>query len=564
MLGIAWKRWNWNDDGLIPLATILMTAAWGYPLFSAFLRDPKTGVPNPGFTFWLTAIVLVGGFLAGRLASQNRMGAVIVVVGGMAMILVSLLLTVPSEGKALDLWFIDMFKFVERGEQTGEVLPTPLVMIVFTTLLWSRGVRMASMRHEGAVGAFTVGIVAIAGLLLVSAILPSTGEAASASGSGFLQTALSGLAPLFLVAVPAAILFSLLAPALGGWAHTAGEISLVAGVLFLNLIMPFGPSTKGLLGWLLLFVSSGLATLALMSVSTTLQEQERLTGIHLQIDRYWVMIMLVVIVSVLLAGLLVGQIVAPGAVLRMLGLLRPIWFFVRQVLLFLILIFAYLFFSLIEPLLAEIQQRPAREPRTLFSPMEQESMEEFAREAVEIPPAFTVLLQIVLILGFLSVIALIFYLAIRQREGRVLEQGEIVETRETILSMDLIQEQLKNLLAGFGQRRKQSFFVDLGPPGDRRRIVREMYQQVLSEAIRLDAPRRKQQTPRTYEPTLVDLCPAEMPSVDVLTQVYMIARYSVEPPTADQVEDARKAFDKVNVALQRKLKLLAESTAWEG
>jgi len=248
----------------------------------------------------------------------------------------------------------------------------------------------------------------------------------------------------------------------------------------------------------------------------------------------------------------------------LLGLLRPIWFFVRQVLLFLILIFAYLFFSLIEPLLAEMQQRPAREPRTLFSPVEQESMEEFAREAVEIPPAFTVLLQIVLILGFLSVIALVFYLAIRQREGRGLEHDEIVETRETILSMDLIQEQLKNLLEGFGKRRKQPFFADLGPPGDRRRVVREMYQQVLAEAIRLDAPRTKQQTPKTYEPTLVDLCPAEMPSVDILTQVYMIARYSVEPPTADQVADARKAFDKVSAALQRKLKLLSENTAWEG
>jgi hypothetical protein len=563
MLGTAWKRWTWNwiDDGLIPCAAALMTAAWGYPLFAAFLRDPTTGTQNPGFTFSLCLAILAGGFLAGRMASHNRMGAVIVIVGGMAMILVSLLLTVPAEGKAIDLWFIDLFKLVERGERTGEVLPVPLVMIVFTTLLWSRGVRMASMRHEGAVGAFVVGTVAVAGLLLVSALLPSGFTADEVAKSPFLQNVISGLAPLFLVALPAAIVFSLLARALGEWASTAAELSLVIGVLFLNLIMPFGPSSQGSLGWLLLFVSSGLATLALMSVSTTLREQERLTGIHLQVDRYWIMIMLAVVVSVLLSGLLVGQIVAPGAVLRLLGVLRPIWRLVRNILFFVILIFAYLFFSLVEPLLAEMQRRPARMPQTFFSPLDSESMEDLAPEAAEIPPAFTALLQVILILGFVMVIALIFYLAIRRQAGRTLEHDEVVETRETILSMELVQEQIKNLLEGLRGRRKQPYFADLGPPGDARRIVREMYQQVLSQAIRLDAPRKKGQTPETYEPTLADLCPAATSSIDTLTRVYALARYGVDPPTADQVEDAREAFEEVSAALQKNLGILTDMNA---
>ena len=129
------KRWNWIDDGLIPLAAVISAAAWGYPLFTAFLRDPTTGTLNPGFTFGLSLAILIGGFVIGRLASQNKLGAVIVIVGGMAMIQVSLLLTVPSKDQAIDMWFIDMFKFVERGERTGEVMPVPLVMIVYTVRL---------------------------------------------------------------------------------------------------------------------------------------------------------------------------------------------------------------------------------------------------------------------------------------------------------------------------------------------------------------------------------------------------------------------------------------------
>jgi hypothetical protein len=369
---------------------------------------------------------------------------------------------------------------------------------------------------------------------------------------------------LFLITIPAAVLFTLLAPALGTWASTAGEVSLVAGILFLNLIMPFGPDPRSLLGWLLLFLASGLATLALVSVATTLREQERLTGIHLRMDRYWVMIMLAIVSAVLLAGLIVGQIVAPRAILRLLSLFRPIWWVIRQVLLYIILIFAYLFFSLFEPLLAEIEQRPARPALTLLSPVEAESMEELARESAELPPAFVTFMQIVLILGFLAVIAMVFYIAIRRLEKRELVQDEIVETRETILSSDLIQEQLQGLLEALRRRRKPPFFDDLGSLADPRRAVREMYQKVLARAIRLDAPRHKQQTPTTYRPTLADLCPEQRASVDELTRVYTIARYSVDPPTSGEVEKARAAFEHVDGALQNKIRLLRENNGWEG
>ena len=117
------------------------------------------------------------------------------------------------------------------------MLPVPLVVIVLATILWARGVRLSGMRHEGGVGAFIVGVVAIAGLLLIAEFLPADVRY-GAVRSDAMQSVIGGLAPLFLVAVPVAVMFSVLAPALGTWANTAGEISIVAGVLFLSLILP--------------------------------------------------------------------------------------------------------------------------------------------------------------------------------------------------------------------------------------------------------------------------------------------------------------------------------------
>jgi hypothetical protein len=551
MLGITFKRWNWIDDGVIPLAAILMTASWAYPLFSSFMRSPQTGVQNPGFGFGLCLGLLVAGYLAGRLASQNTMGIVIVVVGGLTAILVSLMLIVPSDGEALQTWFVGMFHFVERSSQTGEILPAPLVTIILATVLWVRGVRLASIRQNGAANAFVVGIVAMAGLLLVSAILPSGTGSAASSGSGTLSTLATGLAPLFLISIPVAIVLTILAPALGEWATTGGEIAMVSGLLFLNLILPFGPSAAEMMGWLLLFLASGLATLALASVSNTLQEQERLTGIQLRVDRYWVLIMLLVVATVLVGGLLLGQIIAPRTVLRALSLLLPIWRVIRQVLLYVIFIFAYLFFSLIEPLLADLQQRPARETPALPSPVQPESLGDVTRQAAEFPPIFSTILQVILILGVIGIIGLLFYLAARSRERRARESDEIIETRETVLSVDLLREQLRGLWDALRRVGRESFFVDLGPESDPRRAVREMYQHVMDLAIKRDLPRQKQQTPATYSPTLASLCPEEHTSVEELTQIYAVARYGMVPPTEAQVRSAREAFARIESALRR-------------
>lgn len=549
MLGTALKRWNWLDDGLIPAAGILMSASWVYPLFISFFRSPISGARNPGFSFWLCVAILTLGFFAGRMASQNRMGAVIVVIGGLATILITLMLTVPSEGKNIDSWFIDLFRFLERARETGEILPLPLVVIALTVLLWAKGIRLAGIDRDGVTGIFFAGIISLGGLIFINEVSGGGG------GASFLRELLSGLAPLFLLAIPVALLLAILAPALGDWAHTASEVAVAVGVVFINTVMPAELSRQPMFGWLLLFLASGLAALSLVGVSMTLREQQRLTGLRLRIDRYWVGIMLGIIGLLLVLGLAIGQIVAPTAILRLLGVLRPIWWVIRQVLLYVILIFAYLFFSLIEPLLAEMENRPPRDPQTLFSPMEAETMEELAREPAQISPLFGILIQILLIVGLFAVVAMLFYILAR-RVGKSTQIDDVLETRETVWSPGLIQEQIRNLLDGLRWGRKPPMFDELGPPDDPRRVVRELYQKILAQAIQLQTPRPKGQTPETYGTTLARLSGGEEIDIRVLTEVYDVARYGTEPPTPEQVEAARQAFGRIDIALQKKKPLL--------
>jgi hypothetical protein len=260
--------------------------------------------------------------------------------------------------------------------------------------------------------------------------------------------------------------------------------------------------------------------------------------------------MVVLVVAVIVTGLAIGQLVAPESVLALLGILRPIWRLIREVFLLILIAFAYLFFSLLEPLLAELQNRPSQQPTMFMSPVEAESMEDLVEQAAEIPPIFSTLLQILLIAGAVGIIALLFYAAFRRREQRALALGdEVVETRENVLSLDLLQEQLKGLLDGL-RRRRQSFFVSLDEHGDPRITIRAMYQKILAHAIAQRRPRGKQQTPHSYRPTLSELHPGRTSAIETLTRLYALARYGGEPPTGEQVAQAREAFSAVQPDLE--------------
>jgi len=551
MLGTAWKRWNWLEEGLIPLAATVMHAAWAYPLFSLFTRDTITGARNSGFTFWLCLAVLICGVIGGKVASRNRLGFVIVAVGGLAAIWISLLLAIPVGNTGIDLWFDVVVAQVQTGSP-GAVVPIPFVVGFAATFLWWRGVRISSEEHVETIGSFAAGVTALIGLFLLSRLLPSElGQAPSRA----MEDAAAVFAPMaFLGACLVALVFAFASRALGELAMVVTQLAITVAVLALALILPVGPQAASLGAWSLLFVASGLTTLALNGVLHTLRGQADKTGIALRVDRYWALTVIGVVAAVLIVGLLLGQIISPGMIAQVFGWLRPIWRALGQILMFLIFVFAYLFFSLFEPLLAGLGGREARtEPRTFESPIGLEDLQGMARNPLHIPPIFGHILRITLIVGGVALLVWFFIRAVRRRsEGG--EKGEVLETRETILSLDLIRNQLNGLLSGLRRQPPPPLFVELDSLPDPRRTVRALYQKVLARAIESDLPRRREQTPARYQRSLLYLCSSESEqvrdAVETLTAVYEVARYGLEPPSADQVQAAQDAFDQIEAALQ--------------
>jgi hypothetical protein len=183
-----------------------------------------------------------------------------------------------------------------------------------------------------------------------------------------------------------------------------------------------------------------------------------------------------------------------------------------------------------------------------------EDLEEMARDPVQIPPIFGHIVRITLIVGAVALLIWFFVRAVQKRTKGEEKSDDVLETRETILSVDLLRSQLSDLLNGLRGRRAPPPFVELDSTQDPKRVVRELYQQVLARALELEVPRRHEETPARYQRSLLYLCASESEevrqAVETLTAVYEVARYGVEPPTADQVQAAQDAFARIEGALQ--------------
>jgi hypothetical protein len=482
------------------------------------------------------------------------MGAFIVAVGGLVAILICLLLIIPIRGADLEGWVAELLDWVEAG-RPGEVVPLPLLVGVCATLLWWRGVRTAAAEHGETAGSFVAGVTAMVGLLVLAAVLPPATAIGEMDPGDVSRDLSSTMAPfLFLLSLPAAVVFAVLSRLFGEHAFTLSQLALVIGLLLLGSILPVGPPRGPLVIWILIFLASGLATLSLLGVLRTLRDQERRIGVRLRVDRYWLMTMLIVVAGVLVLGSLVGRIIAPGTIADGLRWIRPVWTLFLNILLLIIYVFAYLFFSLIEPLLAGIQSRPREvEPRPFQSPLDLESLQELQRDPIEIPPIFTQIVQAVLIVGGIALVAWIFYVAVKSRKrDQSPLQEEVLETRDSVLTMDLLRSQIGGILDGLRRRGPPPLFLEPGDPGDPRRVVRELYQQLLARAIDLGSPRRRGQTPAAYQSTLLQFCPEERASLETLTRVYVVARYGTLPPTGDQVQAAQEAYTRIDNALKAK------------
>jgi hypothetical protein len=59
-------------------------------------------------------------------------------------------------------------------------------------------------------------------------------------------------------------------------------------------------------------------------------------------------------------------------------------------------------------------------------------------------------------------------------------------------------------------------------------------------------------TPRAYERTVQDLVPGERQALRTLTDAYMLARYSPDAPTEEQVREADRALHRIEAELEHR------------
>lgn len=299
------------------------------------------------------------------------------------------------------------------------------------------------------------------------------------------------------------------------------------------------------LGRILLFLASAMASFAFFQISNTIREQHRRTGVFWRIDRYWMTIIGGVIIGILLLGLIAAQFISPNHI----DFLRPLWNAILNIFLFILFIFAYLFFGLFEPFLDQIARQSPRETQTFQSMVQPQNLKDLGRDPVEVPPVlFQIFQALVIVLGIVFVVWILIRALRKSKSSNEIEG--VLEERESILSPGLIKAQVNNLINGLWRKRLAPF-LDLVGEEDTRRIVREMYQQILKRAAAIDLPRKKGQTPRTYQETLLSHSIEERSAWDAITQAYNVARYGVIPPTQEQVQMAREAFVKIEAALKK-------------
>jgi hypothetical protein len=322
----------------------------------------------------------------------------------------------------------------------------------------------------------------------------------------------------------------------------------VAGLALLfglNILSPQLTLAEGITP-ALIFFAAALSALALAGLEEDRRLQRKATGSWPGLNRRWLGTVTGLIGLIVLAGLIIGIVVAPEGVL---AVVRPIVDVLSLVALTIISGLVYLlmwpaFYLALQlwDVLAHIIDAIPRPP-----PGDAAQNADRLTELVIANPVVQSVGQTLAWVLIAAVILWIFWGAARRLFLLSSGAGDD-ETRENILSRDLLLKQLKSL---FGSRRP-----DLAPPPylpldgdltDPRLIIRRAYRAMLEWAKAQGQPRQPKQTPLTYASALSQSMPHRASSIATLTQAYIAARYAAESPSLEIARRAEAAL----VELQR-------------
>jgi len=167
MRGSAWRRWNWLEQGLIPLVSAATRAAWMTPLVHIILNNPLVAPQGTEYPAWLILLLLLAASSARYGLQTHPQGPILAACGGFLAVAgaFAYLYTQPALSVARN-----ATEFMLSLTDFQQGIPAPLLVLFITGALWRRGMTVEWKSHGEFWRDFIIGTIVL-GLLMV---LPSS------------------------------------------------------------------------------------------------------------------------------------------------------------------------------------------------------------------------------------------------------------------------------------------------------------------------------------------------------------------------------------------------------
>ena len=323
-------------------------------------------------------------------------------------------------------------------------------------------------------------------------------------------------------------------------------------------IIPTAGQPPGLFGLMILFAAAGLAGLGVANLRKASGWRRNARVGKMRPNRSWLVGVAITIGILLGVALLIGLVIQPEDAAILWRVLGMVWGVIATVIVWIataiaypIFIIAEFLFRLFRSLFGERTQEQEAEP--IGPPPPQEAFPEPPERAVEaVPEPYRWVALLVIAAG----VFIIFMLALRLMRSRAPTEAD--EVRESVLTANLLQSQLAELWGrlrarfGPGAEEPDPYF-SLAGEVDTRRLIRSIYQRLLSLAQTRAPARLPSETPYRYGDRLVEQPDFEHRAVRTITAAYNEARYGDEPPSQQTAEEAQRAWQQIEDELSSPL-----------
>ena len=325
------------------------------------------------------------------------------------------------------------------------------------------------------------------------------------------------------------------------WGVAGLAISLLlAPYVASEMMQELATAVPAFLGW-------GLLALALRSVARALLV-ERPVGGRAGLSRQWLAVAMLVIAVLVLGGWMLGRAAFLGVVSAVFAVLWPAIRWLLQIVAYLLGGVVYLFALLLRPLGTGIESGDAESLRPRFeapSDLPQQVQQlSGSQDHIALPGNAPGIIVVVVVLA----VAVGLLVLAWRRKGRA-HRGEVEESRDSVLTPDLLLDQLRGLWRRRPRVAVPDPFLSLQGEEGTRLAVRRIYREFLALARRWGRPHRPGQTPMALEGSLVSLAPQVDDSLNTLTRAYVTARYSPRAPSEAEVAAAEAAMAQITAAL---------------